>query len=247
MFPDFEIKENIGIISEDNTGWKLELNKVRWRNHPVKYDLRKWSEDHSKMSKGVSLTDDELKALKNIIDYEFIDTSSEKKPLYLKSKSQLVKLLNKYTSHDREYFLIIGIGEITDGQFEVMFIKDITEDYSSLGATFSLRQVFKELLAEDCTGFFAAHNHPIDDVLYPSPDDLTTTNCLTSLGNQLECELIDHIIFDSKLNFYSLAENELLNVPDEEAEEVFKDASCKFIAKKACEKVRKEKRNVQTR
>lgn len=244
---NFIIKENVGVISEDATGWKLELNKISWRKRPAKYDIRKWSENHERMSKGVTLTKDELKKLKEIVDYEFIETTSEAKPLYLKSKSQLVKLLKKYAVSDREYFLIIGIGDVSDGRFEVMFIKDITESYTSENATFSLRQVFKELLLEDCTCFFAAHNHPIKDVLYPSPDDLTTTNRLTGLGNQLECELVDHIIFDENLNFFSLAENKLLNVADEDADEVFLDTSCKFIAERACEKVRKERKNVQTR
>ena len=44
--------------------WHKELNLVKWGEHPPKYDLRSWSADREQFSKGITLTKDELKILK---------------------------------------------------------------------------------------------------------------------------------------------------------------------------------------
>lgn len=41
-----------------------ELNLVKWGSNAPKYDLRGWSEDRAAMTKGVTLTKDELLLLK---------------------------------------------------------------------------------------------------------------------------------------------------------------------------------------
>lgn len=63
---EFKITEHIATLSTRGS-WTLELNKVSWNGRPATYDLRKWSEDHSKMSKGISLNEDELKALGTVL------------------------------------------------------------------------------------------------------------------------------------------------------------------------------------
>ena len=37
-----------------------ELNRISWFGKEDKLDIRGWSEDHSKMTKGISLTEDEF-------------------------------------------------------------------------------------------------------------------------------------------------------------------------------------------
>lgn len=64
----FEITEKIGVLSTSKAGWTLELNKVSWGGRPAKYDIRSWAPEHSKMGKGVALNDEELKALKKLIE-----------------------------------------------------------------------------------------------------------------------------------------------------------------------------------
>ncbi|KNF08464.1 hypothetical protein CLPU_7c00920 [Gottschalkia purinilytica] len=64
----FEIKSEIGYISESPKGWKKELNLISWNDKEPKYDLRDWSPDHQKMGKGVTLTREELKNLKEILN-----------------------------------------------------------------------------------------------------------------------------------------------------------------------------------
>ena len=64
----FKIEEHIGVIGISPTGWKKELNLVSWNGNAAKYDLREWDEDHSHMSKGITMTREEIKALSDIIN-----------------------------------------------------------------------------------------------------------------------------------------------------------------------------------
>lgn len=56
----YEIKKEIGVISESSKGWKKELNIISWNGKEAKYDLRDWSPEHQKMGKGITFTLDEL-------------------------------------------------------------------------------------------------------------------------------------------------------------------------------------------
>jgi len=64
----FEIKENIGVLSESAKGWSKELNLVSWNDKEAKYDLREWDPAHEKMGKGITLNVEELKKLKYILN-----------------------------------------------------------------------------------------------------------------------------------------------------------------------------------
>ena len=71
----YEIINSVGVVAEQPSGWKKELNRVSWNGGEPKYDLRDWSPDHKKMGKGITLTEGELRSLKTIIDEEinFLD------------------------------------------------------------------------------------------------------------------------------------------------------------------------------
>ena len=62
--PKFEIVKTIACISTEKNGWTKELNLVSWNGRAPKYDLRSWSPDHQKMGKGVTLSEEEISALK---------------------------------------------------------------------------------------------------------------------------------------------------------------------------------------
>jgi hypothetical protein len=64
----FEIKQNIGAVSESSKGWTKELNLISWNDKEPKYDLREWDPAHEKMGKGVTLTADELKKLRELLN-----------------------------------------------------------------------------------------------------------------------------------------------------------------------------------
>ena len=64
----FEIEKEIGKISESSKGWTKELNLISWNGKEAKYDLRDWAPEHEKMGKGVTLSNDELKASKDLLN-----------------------------------------------------------------------------------------------------------------------------------------------------------------------------------
>ena len=63
----FEIVQSLGTFSTSKSGWTTELNLVSWGGRDPKYDIRSWSPDHNKMGKGVTLTKEELIALKKLL------------------------------------------------------------------------------------------------------------------------------------------------------------------------------------
>lgn len=75
----FEIINEIGVISEGRNNWKKELNRVSWNGWEPKYDIRDWDANHEKMSKGITLTETDLRKLKELIDKEiaFLDEMPE--------------------------------------------------------------------------------------------------------------------------------------------------------------------------
>ena len=64
----FEITEHISTLSTSAKGWTKELNFVSWNGRETKYDIREWSPEHDKMGKGLTLSKDELEALKGILE-----------------------------------------------------------------------------------------------------------------------------------------------------------------------------------
>ena len=63
----YDIVEKIGGLSENAKGWRKELNLISWNGAAPKYDIREWAPEHEKMGKGVTLTKEELEALKKLI------------------------------------------------------------------------------------------------------------------------------------------------------------------------------------
>lgn len=66
----FEIVEELGILSESSNGWRKELNLVSFSERPAKYDIREWNPDHTRMSKGVTLSEEEAKILLELLKEE---------------------------------------------------------------------------------------------------------------------------------------------------------------------------------
>lgn len=64
----YEITERIAVLSTNARGWERQLNLISWNGNPPKYDIRDWSPDGSRMAKGISLTQEELLTLKDILN-----------------------------------------------------------------------------------------------------------------------------------------------------------------------------------
>ena len=64
----YEIVEKIAVLSESSKGWTKEFNLISWNDRDPKYDIREWSPDHVKMGKGITLSDEEVRFLKQALD-----------------------------------------------------------------------------------------------------------------------------------------------------------------------------------
>lgn len=63
----YEIIENLGVLSETKSGWKVEVNLISWNGADPVIDIRSWSPDKSKMGKGITLNKDEEEKLLEIL------------------------------------------------------------------------------------------------------------------------------------------------------------------------------------
>ena len=64
---NYEIIEELGVLSESSSGWTKELNLISWNSRPPKFDIRDWSPDHEKMGKGITLSNEDIKSLREIL------------------------------------------------------------------------------------------------------------------------------------------------------------------------------------
>jgi hypothetical protein len=60
--------KKIGVLSKSASGWEKQLNLISWNDRDPKYDIREWSPDGEKMGKGVTLSREELVALKELLN-----------------------------------------------------------------------------------------------------------------------------------------------------------------------------------
>ena len=68
----FEITKQLGVIAEHPTGWNKELNLVNWNNKGTKYDIRDWDDEHLRMSRGITLTEEEARILYALLGKVFL-------------------------------------------------------------------------------------------------------------------------------------------------------------------------------
>lgn len=64
----YEILDDVGVFFNSKNGWTKEINIISWNGAEGKVDIRSWSPDHSRMGKGISLTVEEFKALKELMN-----------------------------------------------------------------------------------------------------------------------------------------------------------------------------------
>lgn len=64
----YEIIKKLGVLSKSASGWAKEVNLISWNDRDAKYDIRDWSADGEKMGKGVTLSREELLALKELLN-----------------------------------------------------------------------------------------------------------------------------------------------------------------------------------
>lgn len=64
----YEITEELAVLSESARGWTKEVNMVSWNDREPKFDIREWAPEHERMGKGVTLSREEAKILKEVLN-----------------------------------------------------------------------------------------------------------------------------------------------------------------------------------
>ena len=118
----FEIIEEIGIISTQDTGWTKEINLVSWNGGAAKYDIREWDPSHERMSKGITLRENEMRTLLEVMRRrhrgsmrEDAPESSEDLCIETDSTEKSADSLNEDEAHPLE-FIDETTGEISEQQ-----------------------------------------------------------------------------------------------------------------------------------
>lgn len=63
----FSIEKHLGTLSTSSNNWSKEVNLVSWNGRKAKIDIREWDENHEKMGKGLTLNENEMEKLKEIL------------------------------------------------------------------------------------------------------------------------------------------------------------------------------------
>lgn len=69
----YEIKKEIGVLSEASTGWTRQVNMISWNGRDAKLDIRDWAPEREKAGKGMTLTKDEVKKLIELLNEADLD------------------------------------------------------------------------------------------------------------------------------------------------------------------------------
>ena len=81
----FEIVEHICVLGKGREeGYQKELNYVSFRGLPPKWDIREWNGEHTRMTKGITLTGEEMECFLSAMnarksDYDKREGSGEEK------------------------------------------------------------------------------------------------------------------------------------------------------------------------
>ena len=59
----FEIMEHVGVIEARKDGWTKEVNIVAWNGGQPKIDIRDWDPSPERMTRGITLTEDQAEKL----------------------------------------------------------------------------------------------------------------------------------------------------------------------------------------
>ena len=69
----FEIRERGGMLdtARSDSGWAMEVNLVAWNGGKPKIDIRSWNENHERMTRGITLTEDQARKLGQILSSRY--------------------------------------------------------------------------------------------------------------------------------------------------------------------------------
>lgn len=67
----FTVHEILGVLSESEDGWKREVTLTSWNGQSPKIDIRNWDPDHERMTRGITMFEDEAEKLAQILSERY--------------------------------------------------------------------------------------------------------------------------------------------------------------------------------
>lgn len=64
---EFKLVEQLGVLETHKSGWAREVNIVAWNGNQPKFDIRDWDPEHQRMSRGITLYENEAIRLTKIL------------------------------------------------------------------------------------------------------------------------------------------------------------------------------------
>ena len=74
----FEIVERIDVLERHENGWSRELNVVSWNGGEPKLDIREWSRDHERMTRGITLSEEQGRKLSDALNKRYANRDNRK-------------------------------------------------------------------------------------------------------------------------------------------------------------------------
>ncbi|MDY3974282.1 YdbC family protein [uncultured Veillonella sp.] len=74
---NFEIYKVLGTLSENKDGWKKQLTCTSWGRYNPKFDLRSWDSEYNGMTKGITLSLEEIIALRDLLNEVDLEEAME--------------------------------------------------------------------------------------------------------------------------------------------------------------------------
>ena len=74
----FEIVERIGVLERHENGWSREINVVSWNGGEPKLDIREWSPDHERMTRGITLSEEQGRKLSDALNKRYTTRDNRK-------------------------------------------------------------------------------------------------------------------------------------------------------------------------
>jgi DNA repair protein RadC len=112
------------------------------------------------------------------------------------SVMQQILLRENKVGRNREHFWVVCLS----GIYRIMLIELLglgTESTCVLDPT----EVFSFALQKQAKKIIMVHNHPLDRMLVPSPEDLDVTDRMYQVGKFLKVPLLDHLVINEKKFF----------------------------------------------
>ena len=73
-----KIVEHIAVLEQHESGWSRELNVVSWNGGEPKLDIREWSPDHERMTRGITLNEVNGRKLSDALNKRYASRDNRK-------------------------------------------------------------------------------------------------------------------------------------------------------------------------